>query len=196
MRTEKTWITEINGTKQLHVLLAGKEFILPFKMIGGNLTAFLDLSGQVDLVEHAAEELVQRLKEADIEYDVILCPVAKSIALTHALATRHEPVMERTVVARKARPNEHHRVEAEYVSITTNGVQTLYLSDEDAEYVRGKRVLLVDDVYGAGGTTAGLKSLLEQAGAVYAGEAVVAREDHPGQPADLISLFVLPVFVS
>ena len=52
-------IVEKGVTKGLQVTMTGREFELPFKMIGGRLVGFLDISGQVSLIEAAAEELMR-----------------------------------------------------------------------------------------------------------------------------------------
>lgn len=72
----------------LRVSLDDKNFDLPFRIIGSNKVAFLDLSGQVALVEKAADLLAQQLLEEGVDFDVILNPVAKSSALAHAVAVR------------------------------------------------------------------------------------------------------------
>ena len=58
---------------------------------------------------------------------------------------------------------------------------------------KGKKILLVDDVYGGGGTTKALKSLVEQAGATISGHAVVAVEEGGNYPEGLVYLYTLPV---
>ena len=57
----------------------------------------------------------------------------------------------------------------------------------------GKKVLLVDDVYGAGGTTKGLKELCEKAQANIVGHAVIAVEKGSELPEGIIYLFELPL---
>lgn len=196
MKQNPVQVMEENQKRQLSVELAGKEFLLPFKEIGGKDVAFLDVSGQVDLIEHIADELTQRILESDVEFDTILNPVAKSNALAHAVAVRLTKAghpMEKTVVARKAKPDEHHSVEASYRSVTTDARQTMYLTDDDVEWIAGKKILLLDDVYGQGGTTSALRSLVEQSDAEAAGQAVAAAEVSDLLPEDLIFVFDLPV---
>lgn len=194
----KTQELTSNGQNILRVTLSQKDFDLPFKIIGSNKVAFLDVSGQADLIEHMADLLVEQMKEAGLEFDTILNPVSKSNALAHAIAIRWmkavNPAMTSTVVARKAKPGEHHMVEAEYKSVTTNGFQTLYLTEDDAENLEGKKILLVDDVYGAGGTTRALEELIAQAKAMKAGHVVCAAEKQPELPEDLIYLYDLPSY--
>lgn len=197
-QTVQTKELAIDGQDWLRVTLANKDFDLPFKRIGDRNVAFLDISGQVDLIEHMADLLVDQIQQAGIQFDTLLNPVSKSNALAHAIAVRlmktTNPALSATVVARKAKPGEHHQVEADYQSVTTNGIQTLYLTDEDAKSLQGRKVLLVDDVYGAGGTTKALEELLTKAGAQKAGHVVCAVEKQPHLPEDLIYLYELPSY--
>lgn len=189
---------QINGQDYLRVTLENEDFDLPFKVIGSNKVAFLDLSGQVKLVEKAADLLVEELLVSPLKFDTILNPVAKSNALAHAIAIRLLKAgklgFEKTVVARKAKPDEHHSVEVEYRSVTTPISQTLYLTDEDAEFIKGKKVLLVDDVYGQGGTSKALKELVEKAGGKTVAQIMAAAEKRENLPEDLLFLFDLPSY--
>lgn len=181
----------------LKVTLEDTDFYLPFLMISGIRVAFLDVSGQVLMIEKTADLLVKRLKEAGVEFDTILNPVSKSNALAHAVAVRWaaevNPAITHTVVARKGKPGDTHEYSVTYKSVTTSAEQTLYITETDAAEMKGKRVLMMDDVYGGGGTTKALKSLVEQTGAVIAGHAVAAVEDSGRVPEGLIYLYELPV---
>ena len=187
----------VNGAEFLRVTLGNKDFDLPFKMISGIKVAFLDISGQVDMIEHTADLLVEELIKRDVYFDTILNPVAKSNALAHAIAVRWaqkvDPSLTYTVVARKSKGGEHHAVESSYKSVTTTIEQGMYLTDDDVSFIKGKKVLLLDDVFGGGGTTKALVDLVNQAGAEVAAHAVVAIEDSPKVPDDLIYLYTLPV---
>ena len=194
-RAETRIVERADGEKGLEVIMGGRKFTLPFKLIGGRQVGFLDISGQVSLIESAADELTQNLLDAGVEFDTILNPVAKSNALAHAVALRWSKAkgaeLSRTVVARKStRPA---RVEATYRSVTTPVDQTISLTDGDVEYIRGKRILVMEDVYGGGGTTEALKELSRKAGADIAAFAVIGVEQGVTPPENLYSLFELPV---
>ena len=183
-RAETRIVERADGEKGLEVIMGGRKFTLPFKLIGGRQVGFLDISGQVSLIESAADELTQNLLDAGVEFDTILNPVAKSNALAHAVALRWSKAkgaeLSRTVVAR-------------YRSVTTPVDQTISLTDGDVEYIRGKRILVMDDVYGGGGTTEALKELARKAGADIAAFAVIGVEQGVTPPENLYSLFELPV---
>ena len=77
-----------DGKEYLRVNMSGRDYFLPFKVLAGKKVAFLDISGQVSLNEAAADDIVDMLDEAGVEFDTILNPVSKSNALAHAIALR------------------------------------------------------------------------------------------------------------
>lgn len=79
-------------------------------------------------------------------------------------------------------------------SITTAGVQALYLGRDDAELIRGKRVLLMDDVISTGGSLKAMEELVELAGGTVAGRVAVLAEGDAQKRTDIRYLAPLPVF--
>lgn len=185
---------EKDGQEFLRVTMNGRDYDLPFKVLSGKKVAFLDISGQVSLNEAAAADIVDLLLEAGVEFDTILNPVAKSSALAHAIALKWNKAkgtdISRTVVARKS---EGNKIQASYRSVTTPREQIMSLTDDDAEFIKGKKILVVDDVYGGGGTTKGLMELAEKAGAIVAAHAVIAVEAGVELPEGIFYLFTLPL---
>lgn len=182
-------VTDSNGTRTLEVQIGPNTFVLPFKLIGGRWVGFLDISGQVALIESAADEIANAINASGLTFDTILNPVSKSNALAHAVAVRLG--IGKTVVARKS-TDPQNIVRASYRSVTTDKDQVLSLTPDDAEFLRGKRILVMDDVYGGGGTTRALYELARGAEAEIAGHAVVAVEAGGQYPEGLIYLFELP----
>lgn len=190
-----TEIVEKNDGRLLKVDLGDNTFYLPFKLIGGKWVGFLDISGQFILNECAADFLVDIFEKKGFTFDTIVNPVSKSNALAHAIATRwakKHPELTHTVVARKS-SDSSNPVRATYKSVTTASMQTLSLTPDDAAYIKGKKVLLVDDVFGGGGTTKALRELMDLAGAEVAVHAVIGVEEGASFPEDLVYLFTLPV---
>ena len=183
------------GNEYLRVTMNGKDYDLPFNVLAGKKVAFLDISGQVSLNEAAASDLVEILDELGVEFDTILNPVSKSNALAHSIALKWNAKkgtdINYTVVARKN--GDGNKIQAVYRSVTTPKDQVMSLTDDDAEYLRGKRILVVDDVYGGGGTTKGLMELADKAGAIVAAHAVIAVEAGVELPKGIIYLFTLPL---
>ena len=79
-------------------------------------------------------------------------------------------------------------------SITTNREQTLYLDGADAELMRGKRILIVDDVISTGESLHALEALVEKAGGIIAGRMAILAEGEAQERVDLTYLEKLPLF--
>ena len=79
-------------------------------------------------------------------------------------------------------------------SITTQHEQHLYLSGADAALMRGKRILIVDDVISTGESLKALEKLVEEAGATVAGRMAVLAEGDAQERSDIVYLEKLPVF--
>ena len=162
------------------VSIKGNDFDLPYKKIGNNIIAFLDISGQFKLIELCADVLVEQLIEKNIQFDSIVNPVSKSNAVAHAIAVRwakrHD--FSATVVARKnlGSTGTENAKSVSYTSVTTQAVQNLSLTAGDSDFIKGKKVLLVDDVFASGGTFGALQELVLASGAEVAAKAVIAVE--------------------
>jgi len=145
--------------------------------------------GDAELTEACAKEL---LKVAP-EYDYILTAEAKGIPIAHEMArlTKARTYM----VARKAPKLYMKEVFAVNVrSITTEKDQMLYLDRADADAMKGKRVLIVDDVISTGESLAALEKLVETAGGIICGKATVLAEGDAQGRDDIIYLEKLPIF--
>ena len=79
-------------------------------------------------------------------------------------------------------------------SITTQHAQQLVLGDLDAEKLRGKRVMIVDDVISTGGSLEALAKLVEKAGGIPVGKAAVLAEGDAAKRDDILFLEELPLF--
>ena len=170
--------------------IAGVHRELPLCRVNDELyiAAFV-MFGDVEITVAAAREL---LKTAP-EFDVIMTAEAKGIPLAYEMARQSGKYQY--VVARKY-PKLYMKsvFSAAVRSITTDKDQTLYLSEDEAEYLRGKRVLLVDDVISTGESIHAVKVLAERAGAQIVGiETVLVEGDAQGR-TDLQYLGVIPVF--
>jgi adenine phosphoribosyltransferase len=161
-----------------------------FEVKPGLKIAVLNILGDTELVEAAAEALAARL--APLDYDLQVTAEAKSIPLAHALSVRtHKPY----VVLRKShKPYMGDAIRAETLSITTGEPQTLYLDEKDRGLVAGKRVVLVDDVISTGSTLQGMRLVLSKVGAEVVAEAAIFTEGERAKWENIIALGHLPVF--
>ena len=170
--------------------VAGLERDLPLCPINEDLYigAFI-LFGDVELTEKCAEELAKIAPE----HDVLLTAESKGIPLIHAMA-RHLGE-NRYVLARKSvKLYMKDVLKCETKSITTGAMQTLYIDGDDAEYMKGKRVLIVDDVISTGGSLLSLENLVNQAGGNIVGKMAILAEGDAIDRKDIIYLEPLPLF--
>ena len=173
------------------VTIAGLERRLPlFEVAPGVRIAVFNLLGDIEVVEASAGALLDKL--ADVAFDLLVTPEAKSIPLAHAMAVQ---CGKGYVVLRKVyKIYMGETLNAETVSITTGEPQTLYLDEKDRQMVRGKRVVLVDDVVSTGSTLRGMRDLMTLAGAEITAEAAVFTEGDPADWTEVYALGHLPVF--
>jgi adenine phosphoribosyltransferase len=153
-----------------------------------NIAAFI-LFGDVELTEKCAEALVARAPE----HDVMITAESKGIPLIHAMCRLSG--RNRYVLARKSvKLYMSDVVKCETQSITTAASQTLYINGDDAEYMKGKRVLIVDDVISTGGSLASLENLVTQSGGKIVGKMTILAEGDAINRKDITYLAPLPLF--
>ena len=82
----------------------------------------------------------------------------------------------------------------EVKSITTEKEQHLYLDGADAALMKGKKILIVDDVISTGESLLALEALVEKAGGIVCGRMAILAEGDAQNREDLIYLEKLPLF--
>ncbi len=133
------------------------------------------------------------LLEKAPEYDYIITAEAKGIPLAHEMARQAGDA--KYFLARKAPKLYMTGVFSVTVrSITTAKAQTLYLDTADAQMMKGKRILIVDDVISTGESLRAIEALVEQAGGKIVGKMAVLAEGAAMDRTDIIYLEPLPVF--
>ena len=170
--------------------VAGIERDLPLCPISDSLYigAFI-LFGDIELTERCAEELYKKAPE----HDVMITAESKGIPLIHAMCRISGK--NRYVLARKGiKLYMRDVIKCETQSITTASKQTLYINGEDAEFMKGKRVLIVDDVISTGGSLATLENIVNQAGGNVVGKMAILAEGDAINRKDIIYLAELPLF--
>ena len=182
----------MKNTREVYpVEIAGVKRDLPlFEVKPGLRIAILNILGDTELVQAAAQALAGKLKK--VNYDLLVTAEAKSIPLVHALSVASG---KGYVILRKAyKPYMGEAIQAETLSITTGAPQTLYLDEKDCSLIKGKKVILVDDVISTGSTLQGMRMVATKAGAEVAGEAAILTEGERAQWEHIISLGHLPLF--
>ena len=153
-----------------------------------SIAAFV-MFGDVEMTEVSARELLKLAPE----YDVMITAESKGIPLVYEMA--RQSGQNRYILARKS-PKLYMRnvIRYEVKSITTEGGQTLYLDGDDAAYLSGKRVLIVDDVISTGASLSALEHLVSEAGGTIVGKMAVLAEGDAIERQDIIALAPLPLF--
>lgn len=161
-----------------------------FEIKPGLRIAILNILGDTELVEAAARGLAEKLSSLD--YDVLVTAETKSIPLAHALSVvTGKPYV---ILRKSLKPYMGNALRAETLSITTGEPQTLYLDEKDRMIIRGKRVVIVDDVISTGSTLQGMRLLMAHAGAEVAAESAIFTEGERAKWSDVVCLGHLPVF--
>ena len=169
--------------------IAGLQRDLPLCPINDQLyIAGFVVFGDQELTVACAREL---LKVAP-EYDYLITAEAKGIPLAHEMA--RQTGAAKYFLARKAPKLYMTGVfESTVRSITTAKEQHLYLDTADAELIKGKRILIVDDVISTGESLNALEKLIEKAGGIVAGRMAVLAEGDAQDRDDIIYLEKLPL---
>ena len=170
--------------------IAGLERGLPICPVNENLyIAGFVIFGDQELTVECARELLKRAPE----YDYIITAEAKGIPLAHEMA--RQAGNSKYILARKG-PKLYMRdiFSVTVNSITTAKEQKLYLDGADAKLMKGKRILIVDDVISTGESLKALEALVEQAGGIICGRMAILAEGDAQERPDLIYLEKLPLF--
>jgi len=176
----------MNKTYRLNV--AGLERDLRICKVNDEISiaAFIMFS-DVPLTVACAEALLEKVPE----FDVVVTAEAKGIPLAYEMARQSG---KNYVTARKmSKLYMHEPVEIEVQSITTARKQNLYLDAHEMEYMKGKRILIVDDVISTGGSLYALERMVGIAGGNIVGKAAVLAEGVAADRSDIIYLEKLPI---
>ena len=147
--------------------------------------------GDAELTVACARELLKKAPE----YDYLLTAEAKGIPLIHEMARQHGD--KKYFVARK-NPKLYMTgvFEVDVHSITTAKEQKLYLDTADAELMKGKKILLLDDVISTGESLSALEQLVHKAGGIICGKMTILAEGDAQDRDDIVYLEKLPLFNS
>lgn len=169
--------------------IAGLKRKLPLCPVGGgvNIAAFIMFS-DVEITIKTAEELLKKAPE----FDVLMTAESKGLPLAYEMARQSG---KNYVLARKSvKLYMTKPIEVEVKSITTEAKQKLYLDESDCVNLKGKKVLLVDDVISSGESMRALSELATKAGGEIAGMCAVLAEGDAAKREDIFFLEPLPLF--
>ena len=173
-----------------HMRVASLERDLPICPVTDSLyIAGFVIFGDPELTEACARDLLAKAPA----YDYIITAEAKGIPLAHEMARQAGD--KKYILARKG-PKLYMRdiFSVSVKSITTSKEQHLYLDGADAALMKGKRILVVDDVISTGESLSALEALVEKAGGEICGRMAILAEGDAQDRSDIIYLEKLPLF--
>lgn len=176
--------------KYYHMTIAGCERDLPLCPLNEDLMiAGFVIFGDPELTTACAKALLEKAPA----YDYMITAEAKGIPLVHEMARLAGN--QRYILARKA-PKLYMTgvMEVNVHSITTAREQHLYLDVVDAARMKGKKILIVDDVVSLGDSMRALEQLVLEAGGEICGKMTILAEGEAQTRNDLIYLEKLPLF--
>lgn len=176
--------------KTYEINIAGLVRELPVVQVADNLAiASFVLLGDAQLCIKAGEVLKDRLPECDY----LITAEAKGIPLVQELARIMN--MDRYFVARKSiKPYMTNPFVTEVYSITTQKKQILCLDESESKMIKGKRIVIVDDVISTGESLKAMENLVKRAGGNIVAEAAVLAEGDAAKRNDIVFLESIPVF--
>ena len=173
-----------------NMTIAGCDRALPLCPLTDDLMigAFV-IFGDPELTTACSKALLEKVPE----YDYMITAEAKGIPLIHEMARLAGN--QKYMLARKGTKLYMRDVlDVAVRSITTNREQHLYLDGNDAALMKGKRILLVDDVVSLGDSLRALEQLVEAAGGIVCGRATILAEGKAADRTDIVYLEKLPLF--
>ena len=178
--------------KYYRMNIAGLDRDLPICPLNDKLSigAFV-IFGDQELTVACARDLLKLAPE----YDYLITAEAKGIPLIHEMARQHG---DRTYMLARKAPKLYMTgvMEVKVRSITTAAEQKLYIDTADAEKMRGKRILIVDDVISTGESLRAIETLVERAGGNICGRMCILAEGDAQNRDDIIYLEKLPLFTA
>lgn len=176
----KTYTLNVAGlTRELHIIKLSYDL---------SIASFVIL-GDTEIVRKTAPIIAKKLPEVDF----IVTAEAKGIPLAYEIS-RVLNLNEYVVARKSVKAYMEEPIEVEVNSITTTNSQKLYLNNQDAKKIKGKRVALVDDVISTGQSLKALERLVEKAGGKVLAKAAILAEGDAKDRKDIIFLEALPTF--
>lgn len=169
--------------------IAGLERELPLCPLNEKMSiAGFIIFSDVELTIACAKALLEKCPE----FDYIVTPEAKSIPIAYEMS--RQSGKKYFVVRKKEKVYMQNPVSVEVQSITTKSKQMLYLDGAEGEIIRGKRVLVIDDVISTGESLKAVESLINKFDVDVVAKAAILAEGDAADRDDIVFLEKLPLF--
>jgi len=159
-----------------------------FEVSPGVKIAILNILGDTEFVRKVGTALAKKLPLAA----VLATAEVKSVPLVYEIARNLK--LPYIVLRKIVKPYMFGAVRSTVTTITTGKPQDLWLDGKDKDLLKGKKVILVDDIVSTGATLYGMRKLVKKAGGRVVAEVAIFTEGDPKKWKDIISLGNLPVF--
>ena len=169
--------------------IAGLKRELPICPVSDTLSigAFV-IFGDVELTKHCAKELLKLLPPCDY----LIAPEAKAIPLIYEMS--RESGIPYLLARKKAKAYMSGVFRVDVQSITTAWTQTLVIDTADAERMKGRRIVILDDVISTGESLRAMETLVNEAGGDIVCKMAVLAEGDAAKRTDITFLAPLPLF--
>ena len=175
---------------EYQMTIAGCTRELPICPLNDKLSiAGFVMFGDVEITVAAAKALLEKAPD----FDVILTAESKGIPLAFEMA-RQAGGKDYIVARKEAKLYMRNTIETNVESITTAHLQKLVLGEHEVAVMKGKRILIVDDVISTGASLSSLELLVEEVGAEIVGRMAVLAEGEAAEREDILFLEKLPLF--
>ena len=178
----------MNKTYELHIAGLTRQLTLHRVSEHLSIAGFIML-GDTELVEECAKALVEKLPK---DLDFLVCPEAKAIPLTHAMARIMG--IDYIVIRKSVKVYMDNPLIADVKSITTAQQQHLVMDSADVKKLYGKRVAIVDDVVSTGGSLHAVEEILSRTACKVVAIVAPLLEEGGYDGHDVVYLERLPVF--
>lgn len=191
---------EMGNKMQVHPVMVGSQRVeLPLVPLSDSVAVALmmTIDQGVSFAEQAGRELADHFRGHQVE--IIAAPATLGIPVAVEV-TRALDLDDYVILQKTRKTHLHNALSVELTSVTTKAAQRLLLDRRRVDVVRGRRVVLVDDVISSGGSINAAADLLTQAGAQLVGIGTLLTEGHRwreclGSRADLVhALGTIPLF--
>ena len=152
-----------------------------------DIAAFVMFS-DVEMTIACARELAKKIPPCD----VLITAESKGIPLAYEMS--RQMGIPYIVAGKSVKVYTRNPIEVTVHSITTQHEQKLYLGQDEVDMMRGRRIVVVDDVISTGESLTALDELVKKAGGTIVGQSAVLAEGDAADRKDIIFLEKLPTF--